>query len=690
MRKLSVCAGLCTALLYVCVMATNVSYANTLSGYAIRQSGRFINQRVAGALVEFSDASTGKPASIKVKMGTRVDKRKDALYALASDDIGKWEVDIKPGRYIVKVTTAAGSQSETYSLTLSALTACSTSTGFLDVTTCGAIGNGSTDNTQAILDGVSAITAAGGGKLFFPKGRYVVGNASQLPIVLPSGITIEGVNGGYSDFTTGNCQLILGSPSNPTAVNGKQLFKIGENKRHITFRDIMLVASNFCNTTGCDASVPNSTAVLAQGNAPNSTFETLFSNMTFLGFGIDVDVKRCNDGNVVNGNCLSNPNDPTSHLVPWQFDNVKADRVAFGGKIGVRMDTENTDWNFSSCWFHMPADGTPGNEDTWTTMGLHLIHAGFIEITNSFGGSDIGITSPGGTFIYAEMVAGLQIVNSQAENVENSIVYGRPTDPQYPYWDLGTTIARIIITGSEFDPPIKMRQRGSLISTGNRYRHDTLRTFSPLVRIYSMGDKFCLDGFGGSSVPCPNPGISGPGKVVFQTGYPAETSGNPTVTPTPASNIVEAPTRFGLPVEVNGGDGTRPYLKVTGNINNSKPLAEITSPNTSQTLLRLGQGEGNFYYDFRRNGDNGFLEIKSNHEVPYMGVILNGALQLDPNLTFVQLTDYGTRIFNNQPVIKNGALLYCADCKANVSTGVCEGNGTGAMAKRINGSWMCN
>ncbi len=35
----------------------------------------------------------------------------------------------------------------------------------------------------------------------------------------------------------------------------------------------------------------------------------------------------------------------------------------------------------------------------------------------------------------------------------------------------------------------------------------------------------------------------------------------------------------------------------------------------------------------------------------------------------------------------NGSIVYCSDCTV---ANPCAGGGTGALAKRLNGSWVCN
>ncbi|MGH9820051.1 MAG: hypothetical protein ACRD43_07755, partial [Pyrinomonadaceae bacterium] len=69
----------------------------------------------------------------------------------------------------------------------------------------------------------------------------------------------------------------------------------------------------------------------------------------------------------------------------------------------------------------------------------------------------------------------------------------------------------------------------------------------------------------------------------------------------------------------------------------------------------------------------------------------NGLMQLDPNVTFSDITKWATGP-NDKPQLKDGAIVYCKDCKKN-TTGICAQGRTGvdgAFAKRINGQWRCD
>ncbi len=539
LRAVSLLALLCGCLFTV--------QANTLSGYAIDQRSKTVKTKIPGALVEFRDAQTGKPVSVKMKIGTAIPGRKDAFYALSSGDVGKWQADVKSGRYKVIISSDKKEKPESYTLNLNAmLPACTAGNGYLNIMSCGAAGTGgSSDDTQEIIDGLNALDAIGGGTLFFPNGFFNVGTTSttagMLPIELPSNTILQGIAGGLGSGSYGNSRITLISTSNPTGIHGKAVFKIGESKYGITIRDVGLLAYDTANSGGI---VPDSIGILGEGNWPNSTFKITFSEMDIRGFDIGIDVRQCKEVNASGLNCVSNPNeDPPAYLVPWQFDQVKADHVTFTNNIGVRIDTMNSDWNFSSCWFNTPVD-TGEDADHPSTIGIHLKRGGFIQMNNTFGGGTSG--NPGGAFIYINSEARLQIVNSQTENINNSIIYGRDRIlPGEQYADMGNTASAIVITGSQFGAPIKLRGRVAFVSTGNNYAADTIQTDNSMVRVYSMGDKYCYDGYQSSGPACTTPGVSGPGTIVFSAGAPEEGSfdgsGNPI-----GGAIRELPNKFGV------------------------------------------------------------------------------------------------------------------------------------------------
>ena len=66
-------------------------------------------------------------------------------------------------------------------------------------------------------------------------------------------------------------------------------------------------------------------------------------------------------------------------------------------------------------------------------------------------------------------------------------------------------------------------------------------------------------------------------------------------------------------------------------------------------------------------------------------------MQYDPNITFVDIVALAAPIETGSRV-KDGAIVYCKDCKKS-SSGICtqgQSGTDGAFAKRINYQWRCD
>jgi hypothetical protein len=513
--------------------------ATTLTGYALKDKNiQSTPERVAGALVQFRDARTGLPARVKILIGERIAGRNDALYSTARGDIGRWEVSVPPGRYNVRVSGGALLPKEAYTLTMLAQAACTcnASSGSLNVKDCGAIGDGLTDDTDAIGCALSKLNAIGGGKLYFPAGTYKVSGSHTypLPLLLPSGVTIEGTNGGLSYGTNiGNCVIKLQPVHQPLAA----LFKIGEGIKHVAIRDIALSSSTTSGTT----------AILAEGLYPHTSLEFIFSNISFINFeyGIRVSPTNCD----INSTCSD----------AWQFDDVKADFLSFiGCKFGIYIDTENSDWLITNVFNLMPARDSATEPQS---SAFYFKRAGFIQIEHALGG---GVPDTGGNFIYAGHLGSLFVTNSQVENVTNAFVWGHPR-PQPDTPDEGDTTARIIFIGNQWGYPVLIRHRVTFISMANHYGKSVVTNLSPYARIYSTGDRFCYDPGIGAPAPAPSPspapspedcsaaygfqegpGVSG--TIVFESGQPKESYNNNN-----GASVAERPAQFNTRPVLNKG-----------------------------------------------------------------------------------------------------------------------------------------
>ncbi len=492
-------------------------------------------------------------------------------------------------------------------------------------------GDGVADDTLAIQNAITDLGRLNGGRLYFPNGVYIVTHDSShpLPISLPSHITLEGNGAG----TYGSSRIQL-------ATEATSIFKIVGCRERITMRDLTL------NRDPAIA-ITDTVAVLASDVANKSSLEFLFSNMTFQRFDRAIEVNAVDGG--------------------WQFDNVKVDHCSFTeNKIGIKMNTPNTDWKIVSSWFYIPSGDN---------YGVYMTNAGFILIENTFGGG-------GQDFIHAKMVANLTVINSQCEGSAHSIVFGNARVPNDS--DEGAFPALITLVGNQFANPIDLNHRCTFISTANHYGPQTVTAATKLVRIHSTGDRFCYDGLipGDEKDPlpanqgCRTGGFQGSGTIVFQTGQLGEY-----VNDIYNDGVEARPTVITGNTEVFDGDDFEIDLMVNG----LKPLFSLNaSTNINKPLLRIGQpGANDRFYDFKRES-NGYLSIfgkQSNGGGWYRGVTINGPLQLH------KVTRAGLAAGDWTATATAGALLYCEDCAPSAD---CSTSGSGAMAIRLASSWRCN
>jgi hypothetical protein len=523
------------------------------------------------------------------------------------------------------------------------------------------------DYTVTIKKAIAYIASRQGGTLYFPEGDYIVGttdgntrNPSYKGITLPSGIVIQGASPNASIPTTN-----LPFKKSPTSIrlrnNNQPIFRISGCTNHVTIKNLELLG----NSAGWQEPPRDSSGnfgieamgkwELDQANQidnPNSSQFFKFENITFQNLDRAIYVHNANDQ--TSTSC--NPN--AQQCGQWQFDYVKVDHGVFiNNKAGIWINTYNTDWKVTNSLFNYVAPGE----------GIHLERGGSMLIEETFGGGYDHGAYIGGPFINIDTFGTLTMINVSAERGQKSIYVN-------PAGSISTTM--MVVVGSHFGDKVELNGRMNYISSGTFYGAKTVIA-GPNVKITSTGDRFCYDpaitpGFcrDENNQPVPNPGFQG-GKIMFQTGRLAEGSGN--------NFIQRRPNFFGHDVEIRDDDET-----------NEEPLLSAKSLSFNKPLLRLGQT--NFWYDFKRDESTGFLSIRGNQDKPYVGFTINGLIQMDKNTTFNDLIVYATTISNGQPLITDGAIVYCKDCAKNAS-GVCiQGTaGTdGAFAKRINNAWKCD
>lgn len=121
--------------------------------------------------------------------------------------------DVKPGRYALRLTNGDGVESESVDAGPLTVRAPATTAGQeYDVRAYGANGDGRLDNARAIKAAIDAAKEAGGGTVYFPRGRYLVSDM----ISIPPGVKLRGertdlVNLLWPDFESLPAALIRGT-----------------------------------------------------------------------------------------------------------------------------------------------------------------------------------------------------------------------------------------------------------------------------------------------------------------------------------------------------------------------------------------------------------------------------------------------------------------------------------------------
>ena len=327
--------------------------------------------------------------------------------------------------------------------------------GFYNIRDFGAVGDGKSDDTIAIQSAFAYIATRNGGTLSFPEGDYLVGGLPNYKgLVVPPGIVIQGVSGIQTGSYSNN--VVQRSPSRITLTGtNRPILKVGECTDRITIRDIELYSQSNENTYGFEA-------VGAFTGAQDFYFERVTFNNLYRG---------------IYGHGLPITNKD------WQFDYIKINhcRFIYNRDAGVWNDVSNSDWKIAGSLFINPKKQPGQNANS-----MHFERAAAVLIQDTFGG---GFSfARGGTFLDVLSAGIVTILNSQTENMTNSIFLNEANvqgagDYSYP----------MTILNSIFGDPINLNARANFVSTGSLYAANTFKAGS-LVRVYSTGDRFCYDG----------------------------------------------------------------------------------------------------------------------------------------------------------------------------------------------------
>ena len=365
--------------------------------------------------------------------------------------------------------------------------------GFYNIRDFGAVGDGQTDDTIAIKSAFAFIASRNGGTVTFPEGDYKVTSS----IALPSGLVLQGTGA-----------LMSGAPTsalprnNPTRIKlsgtNRALFRVGECSTQITIRDIELYSESPSRTYGIEA-------VGAYDSAGGFVFERVVFNNFWRGiymYGL-----------------------PQTEL-NWQVDYVKVRNCVFLYNIdaGIYTNSRNTDWKIEGTLFINPARRANQNGDS-----MKFERAGAVYIEDTFGGGFA--TAKGGTWLDVLDNSLLTVIGSSTEQTTNSIVINSEKNPL-----AGNYSGPITLINNAFGDPIIFNARRTVVSTGNSYNTGNMWKANSDVRIYSTGDRWCVDGY--------ILGCRGTPKTLFDQATVIFMAGQPT-----DGQVTGHPTYFGTDVE---------------------------------------------------------------------------------------------------------------------------------------------
>lgn len=400
--------------------------------------------------------------------------------------------------------------------------------GFYNVRDFGAIGDGQTDDTIAIRSAFAYIASRNGGTVMFPEGDYKVTST----IALPSGVVIQGTGAIMSGAPTSALPR-----KNPTRIKlsgtGRALFRLGECSTQITFRDIELYSDSPSQTYGVEA-------VGAYDSAGGIVFERVVFNNFSRGiymYGL-----------------------PQTNL-EWQVDYVKVRNCVFlyNTDAGIYTNSRNTDWKIEGSLFINPARRANQNADS-----MKFERAGAVYIEDTFGGGFA--TAKGGTWLDVLDNSLLTVIGSSTEQTTNSIVINSEKNPL-----AGNYSGPLTLINNAFGDPIVFNARRTVVSTGNSYQGNAFKANAD-VRIYSTGDRFCVDGY---ILGCRGfeKTLFDKATVIFMTGQP--TDGQVTGHPTYFGTDVE----FAAPVQMPAvAAGALPAGKPNGSLVYCSNCRRATTP----------------------------------------------------------------------------------------------------------------
>lgn len=434
------------------------------------------------------------------------------------------------------------------------------------------------------------------------------------------------------------------------------IFKIGTNVYDVAIRDMALIGYlAIRDEEGIDINT-NTIGILAEGgttgNCTPSSNPPDTGNCSSIGFQFsNLSFSNLNKGIYVNA--VNNE---------WQFDNVRLDHARFYGCIiGVHINSFNSGWNISSLDFHIPEGVEQGDGESITgkTYGIYLQRSTYTSMDLLIGN---GPSSTGPNLatalVYVKEHANLSIQSTVAEGFHDDvIVHGN------------TRNSPINLMNNSFLNGVRI-SNATVYSSANQYavfnNHGTDAIASGNTQIFSVGDKWCSEG---DYLNCDE-----------ARGFTLNDNARHIFLSTQNGTKSHVPLFISKDIYTSSDPIINQFT--------SAPALSLVSPNQSSgPLLRIGRGL--YHYDITRNEgggfDAGYLEFQANQSGygGYSFKTQGGTVTVNYNGSVT----FGSVTYSALGTPGDGTMVYCSNCQ---ETNPCSSGGSGAMAKKIAGSWKCN
>lgn len=319
------------------------------------------------------------------------------------------------------------------------------------------------DSAYALMSAMAYIGTRGeqGGKLIVPNGVYKVSNpnsAALLPVVIPPGLTLEGLNGKGS-FGSSRIQLEL---------NNQTLFKIGNNTDRVTIRDLSLIGF-VCSQGNCTGSA-GSKAIYGEIGDTKASHFFLASSINIQGFEEAFTFSGA-PGSANNG----------------QFGSARIENANVSALYPIRLNAQNAELlvaNSVLLTYKHPSN----NEEA----SVRIDKAGAVTLDKVYGGT--AQRTVGNKPLAFVLVKGrhsvIRLNDCQSENVTYNFLYDYvpPTNDIKP---------PIIFDGVGFGDLVVFKGNVNFTSIGSSYASNGVQFWGRMKNgastdseIYSYGDRF--------------------------------------------------------------------------------------------------------------------------------------------------------------------------------------------------------